>query len=187
VHVVDLLGAKTGHPDRLLWDRLASAGVPFQVGGGIRTAELGRHALEAGADRVVMGTAAVWSPEILAAVGDPARVVAAVDVRDGKATGAGWLDEGRHLAEVLDGLAAHGCLRMLVTGIGRDGTMDGPETELLRTVLDDDRFGIIASGGIGTVDDIAAVDAMGCEGVIVGRALYEGRFTLQDALRAGRS
>jgi phosphoribosyl isomerase A len=134
---------------------------------------------------VVMGTAAVWEPEILAQVGVPGKVVAAVDVKGDRATGAGWLDEGRVLPEVLDGLAAAGCQRMLVTGIGRDGTMEGPETDLLRTVVGDGRFAVIASGGVGTLDDIAAVDALGCEGVIVGRALYERRFTLAEAITAG--
>lgn len=184
VHVVDLMGAKTGEPDVSLWERLSAAGVPFQVGGGIRTAALASRALDAGAGRVVMGTAAVWNPEILGEVGDPARVVAAVDVRGGKATGAGWLDQGKDLVDVLDGLAEHGCVRMLVTGIGRDGTMRGPETDLLRTVLEDGRFNIIASGGVGTIDDIATVTDLGCEGVIVGRALYERRFSLDQALRA---
>ncbi len=182
VHVVDLMGAKTGEPDAGLWESFAAAGVPFQVGGGIRTAELARRAFDAGAARVVMGTAAVWEPEILSEVGDPARVVAAVDVKGGKATGAGWLDEGRDLGAVLDGLAEAGCMRMLVTGIRRDGTMEGPETELLRTVLADGRFAVIASGGVGTLDDIRAVDDLGCEGVIVGRALYEGRFTVAEAV-----
>jgi phosphoribosylformimino-5-aminoimidazole carboxamide ribotide isomerase len=182
VHVVDLAGAKSGEPDVALWESLAAAGVTFQVGGGIRTADLARRALEAGATRVVMGTAAVWEPEILAQVGVPGAVVAAVDVKGDRATGAGWLDEGRALPDVLDGLAGVGCERMLVTGIGRDGTMEGPETDLLRTVVGDGRFAVIASGGVGTLDDIAAVDALGCEGVIVGRALYEQRFTVGDAI-----
>lgn len=182
VHVVDLAGAKTGKPDAALWTSLAAAGVTFQVGGGIRTADLARQALDAGAARVVMGTAAVWEPEILAEVGSPDRVVAAVDVRGGRATGAGWLDAGRELGAVLDGLAAVGCIRMLVTGIGRDGTMEGPEMDLLRSVIGDGRFAVIASGGVGALTDIAAVDALGCEGVIVGRALYEGRFSLTEAV-----
>lgn len=187
VHVVDLLGARSGDPDPGLWQQLSLAGIPFQVGGGIRTAQLARQALDAGAARVVMGTAAVWNPEILEEVGDASRVVAAVDVKAGRATGAGWLDEGRDLAAVLDGLADHGCVRMLVTGIGRDGTMEGPETELLRRVLDDGRFAVIASGGVGSASDIGVVARMGCEGVIVGRALYEGRFTVAEALDAART
>lgn len=184
VHVVDLAGAKSGEPDVALWASLAAAGVTFQVGGGIRTADLARRALDAGAARVVMGTAAVWEPEILAGVGDLGNVVAAVDVKGGRATGAGWLDEGRAVPDVLDGLAAVGCERMLVTGIGRDGTMEGPETDLLRTVLGDGRFAVIASGGVGTLEDLQTVAALGCEGVIVGRALYERRFTVADAIAA---
>jgi phosphoribosylformimino-5-aminoimidazole carboxamide ribotide isomerase len=185
VHVVDLAGARSGDPDSRLWELLTEAGVPFQVGGGIRTASVARAALQAGALRVVMGTAAVWDPGILAEVGAADRVVAAVDVRGGRATGAGWLDEGRALDDVLDGLAAAGVRRMLVTGISRDGTMEGPETELLRSVMADGRFAVIASGGVGSLDDIAAVGRLGCEGVIVGRALYEGRFSLAAALETG--
>lgn len=183
VHVVDLDGARTGRPDRRLWQAFASAGIRFQVGGGIRTAEVADAALAAGAERVVLGTATVWDPDVLSAI-DPERVVAAVDVRDGRATGAGWLDDGRVLADVLDDLAARGVIRVLVTGIGRDGTMEGPEMGLLTTVLADARFRVIASGGVGTLHDLRVVAAAGCEGVIVGRALYEGRFTLPEALAA---
>lgn len=186
VHVVDLEGARTGEPSVELWEALAEAGVRFQVGGGIRLADTARLALEAGAERVVMGTAAVWEPEELAAVGDPRRVVAAVDVRDGRATGAGWLDGGRRIGEVLDGLAAHGIGRLLVTGIGRDGTLQGPDLDLTWTVASDGRFAVLASGGVASLDDLAAVAGLGCEGVIVGRALYEGRFTLAEAIEAGR-
>jgi phosphoribosylformimino-5-aminoimidazole carboxamide ribotide isomerase len=182
VHVVDLDGARTGMPDRTLWQSLGDAGVRFQVGGGIRSAESAAAALEAGAERVVLGTAAVWNSRVLEEIGKMDRVVAAVDVRDGKATGEGWLDEGRDLAGVLDDLARLGVPRLLVTGIGRDGTMEGPEFDLLGRVLADSRFQIIASGGIGTLDDLVRVARLGCEAVIVGRALYESRFTLPEAL-----
>jgi phosphoribosylformimino-5-aminoimidazole carboxamide ribotide isomerase len=181
VHVVDLDGARSGDPDLGLWRRLAGAGVPFQVGGGVRTAALARAALAAGAARVVMGTAAVWSPDVLVEVGDPARVIAAVDVRERSATGGGWTDEGRDLEAVLDDLARYRIERLLVTGIGRDGTMAGPDVELLSEVTQDGRFAVLASGGVGDLDDLGAVAGIGCEGVIVGRALYEGRFTLAEA------
>lgn len=189
VHVVDLEGARSGTPSVVLWEGLAEAGVRFQVGGGIRTAELAEQALGAGAVRVVLGTAAVWDPAVLGAISDPSRVVAAVDVRDGRATGAGWLDEGRNTADVLHDLADQGVGRLLVTGIGRDGTMQGPEYELLSAVVSDGRFRVIASGGVGTLEDLGRVAALGCEAVIVGRALYERRFTLGAARRflAGQS
>ena len=182
VHVVDLEGARTGEPDGGLWHSLADAGIAFQVGGGIRDADTADRALASGASRVVMGTAAVWDPEILGAVSEPVRVVAAIDVRDGRATGAGWLDEGRELADVLDDLEQVGVPRLLVTGIERDGTMDGPATGLLEQAMDGDRFSIIASGGVGRLDDLRAIEALGCEAVIVGRALYEHRFTVSEAI-----
>jgi phosphoribosylformimino-5-aminoimidazole carboxamide ribotide isomerase len=183
VHVVDLDGARTGKPDRTLWERLAEAGVRFQVGGGIRSAEVATVALKAGAARVVLGTAAVWNPSVLEEIGELDRVVAAVDVRDGRATGEGWLDEGKDLSDVLDDLARRNVPRLLVTGIGRDGTMEGPELDLLHRTLEDSRFQIIASGGIGSLDDLVRVAELGCESAIVGRALYESRFTLPEALR----
>lgn len=183
VHVVDLDGARTGTPSVDLWERMAEAGVRFQVGGGLRTVDLAERALAAGAERVVLGTAAVWDPAVLGAVSDPGRVVAAVDVRGGRATGAGWLDEGRETADVLEGLASHGVGRLLVTGIGSDGTMQGPELELLDEVLSDGRFRVIASGGVGSLGDLQRVAALGCEAVIIGRALYESRFTLDEATR----
>jgi phosphoribosylformimino-5-aminoimidazole carboxamide ribotide isomerase len=182
VHVVDLAGARDGVPDPRLWEAMAAAGVAFQVGGGIRDSNTARLALEAGAQRVVMGTAAVWNPETLVEVGAPERVVAAVDVRSGLAQGSGWLDEGRPVEEVLEILAGLGVGRALVTGIGRDGTMEGPEVDLLGQVVGDGRFGVIASGGVGSLADLAVVARLGCEAVIVGRALYEHRFTLAEAI-----
>lgn len=184
VHVVDLEGARSGRPDTGLWERMAAAGVPFQVGGGIRTAELARTALGAGATRVVLGTAAVWDPGLLGSLDRPEAVVAAVDVRDGRATGEGWLDGGRALDAVLADLAEVGVRRLLVTGISRDGTMEGPEMGLLAEAMDSGTFAVIASGGVGTIDDLMRVAELGCEAAIVGRALYEGRFSLPEAIAA---
>jgi phosphoribosylformimino-5-aminoimidazole carboxamide ribotide isomerase len=181
VHVVDLAGARKGRPDPALWEAMAGGGVVFQVGGGIRTAAVAAAALDAGAERVVLGTAAVWDPDVLGAIDRIDRVVAAVDVRDGRAMGAGWLDAGRPLADVLEELAGRGVPTVLVTGIGRDGTMEGPEMDLMERVAADSRFGIIASGGVGDLEDLRRVADAGCEAVIVGRALYESRFTLPAA------
>ena len=180
VHVVDLAGARTGQPDLGLWTALGEAGVSFQAGGGIRTRESAEQVLAAGAARVVMGTSAVWAPEKLAGLGP--QVVAAVDVRDGLATGSGWTDDGRELSAVLDDLSAVGVVRLLVTGIGRDGTLEGPDMALTRTVVQDSRFATIASGGVGQLTDLDRLVELGCEAVIVGKALYEERFTLEQAL-----
>lgn len=179
VHVVDLDGARTGEVDLDLWNRLSASGVTFQAGGGIRTADDARRVLEKGAERVVMGTAAVWDPESLSGLGE--KVVAAVDVKGGRATGGGWLDDGVELSAVLDGLAAADVRRVLVTGIGRDGTLEGADLELTRSVVDDGRFAVIASGGVGTLADLDPLAELGCEAVVVGKALYDRRFTLADA------
>lgn len=180
IHVVDLDGARYGKPNMAMWERLGRAGIRFQAGGGIRTAEIAGEVLAAGAERVVMGTAAVADPASLAGLGHS--VVAAVDVRDGKARGSGWLDEGRPLAVVLDGLAGVGVPRVMVTGIGRDGTLEGADLDLTREVVADGRFAVIASGGVGTLSDLDPIVAAGCEAVVVGRALYDHRFTLAEAL-----
>ncbi|MDJ0925171.1 MAG: 1-(5-phosphoribosyl)-5-[(5-phosphoribosylamino)methylideneamino] imidazole-4-carboxamide isomerase [Acidimicrobiia bacterium] len=187
VHVVDLAGARDGSGDRDLWANLGRTGQPFQLGGGIRTPEDADGLIAAGATRVVLGTAAVWEQGVVAAVvaalGTDA-VVAAVDVRDGRATGAGWQDGGRDLRVVLVDLVEAGVSRVLATGIAGDGMLTGPDTALLddvRTVAPE--LALIASGGVGTLDDIARVADMGVEAVIVGRALYDGRFTFAEAAR----
>ncbi len=191
VHVVDLAGARSGEGDLRLWTRLGEAGLPFQAGGGVRSAADAAHVVGAGAERIVVGTAAVWEPgvlgEMVASVG-AARVVAAVDVRDGKAEGAGWRDRGRGLNEVVGSVRAAGARRLLVTAISQDGTMEGPDVELLARVrhLAPDAA-IIASGGVGTLDHLRQLVAAGlAEAVVVGRALYEGAFTLAEAAEAAR-
>jgi phosphoribosylformimino-5-aminoimidazole carboxamide ribotide isomerase len=186
VHVVDLIGARDGTHDIGLWERLAAGGVVFQMGGGIRNADIASAAVTAGAARVVVGTAAVWDAvardEILDAVGAD-RFVAALDVRDDKATGEGWRDEGRPLAEVADELAGAGIRRALVTGIARDGMLSGPDLavlEVVRSVAPD--MALIGSGGVGSLEDLATLRRTGAEGAIVGRAIYEGRFTVAEAV-----
>jgi phosphoribosylformimino-5-aminoimidazole carboxamide ribotide isomerase len=184
VHVVDLTGARSGHPDQQIWEDMAAAGIPFQVGGGIRTQDTARAALRAGANRVVMGTSAVWNPEILAQVDEIDRVVAALDIRAGRARGEGWLDEGRSAKDAVSDLRRIGVRRLLVTGIERDGAMTGPDLDLLQTIGPMSDMALIASGGVGGISDLRAVAALGCEAVIVGRALYEKRFTLAEAMAA---
>ncbi|MCP4968836.1 MAG: 1-(5-phosphoribosyl)-5-[(5-phosphoribosylamino)methylideneamino] imidazole-4-carboxamide isomerase [bacterium] len=188
VHVVDLAGARDGFGDTDMWQRLGETGVPFQIGGGIRTLEAATLAIESGAARVVLGTAAVWDPTLVAAIVSAVgseRIVAAIDVREGMATGAGWLDEGRKLADVLGDLVAAGISRVLATGIATDGTLAGPDTRLLQDVIRlAPSLALIASGGVGTLADISKVAALDVEAAIVGRALYDDKFTFAEAARA---
>lgn len=185
VHVVDLNAARSGEPDPILWEQMAAARVVFQVGGGIRDAATARLALGTGASRVVMGTAAVWDPHTLEAVGAPDRVIAALDVRGDEATGSGWTGQGKPFDDVLASLDALGINRVMVTSITRDGTMAGPDLSLVGTVREaSPALKIIASGGVGELSDLADLAAAGCEGVVVGRALYEKRFTLEEAITA---
>lgn len=188
VHVVDLAGARDGSGDERVWRRLGETGIPFQIGGGIRTRQAAEAVIAAGAARVVLGTAAVWDPELTEAIVrsiGASRVVAAIDVRAGKATGAGWLDTGRDLGEVMADLTSAGVVRALVTGIATDGTLAGPDLALLQDALAmAPNLAVIASGGVGTLDDIAAVAGLDVEAAIVGRALYDKRFTYEQAAAA---
>ncbi|MCL1598775.1 MAG: HisA/HisF-related TIM barrel protein, partial [Actinomycetia bacterium] len=156
VHVVDLAGARRGDPDADLWKTMAEAGLPFQVGGGIRDASLAAAAVDAGAQRVVVGSAAVHSAEALAAIVDavgPDRVVAAIDVRSGLARGSGWEDGGVALDVVVQRVVASGVPTALVTGIERDGAMNGPDTDLLTLVnIIAPDLELIASGGVGSIN-----------------------------------
>lgn len=188
VHIVDLSGAIEGTWNRSLWEALGRTGIRFQAGGGIRSLDAAVETIAAGATRMVLGSTVVWDPEVLesivATVG-PDRVVAAVDVRDGKAVGAGWTDQGLPLDQVLDQLGAAGVIRALVTGIAGDGMLTGPAVDLLGHCIERlPDVALIASGGVATLDDLRLLRSLQLDGVIVGRALYEGAFTLRDGRQA---
>ena len=192
LHLVDLDGASAGRPAQLAWlgPILAGAGVPCQVGGGLRELEAARLTLAAGADRVVLGTALLGGADVARSfirVLGASAVVGAIDVRDGLAVGQAWRPGGPAVPyeSALEDLWAGGVRRFAITAIDRDGMLGGPDMALLadvRTRLPKAR--IIAAGGVASLDDLAALAGLGLEGAIVGRALYEGRFSLPQALRA---
>ena len=194
LHVVDLDGAKAGESRNLQAVRRIADAVPcpIQVGGGLRDAAAVAAVLEAGAERVVIGTAALRDPEFLDRVvaehGD--RVVVSVDARAGKVSLSGWTeDTGRDVADAVAELSERGVARFLCTEIDVDGTMEGPALRELARIAAATSAQVIASGGVGALSDLQALALAGTlapnvEGAIVGRALYERRFTVAEGIAA---
>jgi phosphoribosylformimino-5-aminoimidazole carboxamide ribotide isomerase len=193
LHVVDLDGAREGRPLQLgVAARLIGAldgAAAVEVAGGMRTCDAVAAALDAGAARIVLGTAALNDPRFVAdlvAARGAARIVAALDVRAGKAVGEAWRDGAPWLDahDALRRLADAGVRTFEVTAIDRDGTLRGPDVDLLDSLVRLERGAVIASGGIRSIDDLRSVRDAGCSGAIIGRALYDGTLDLNDAIGA---
>lgn len=192
IHLVDLDAARHGRPrQRAVIERIVAAlDVACQVAGGIRDEAGVAATLDAGADRVVLGSALISDPTLahrLVEAHGAERIVGALDVRDGRALGDGWVPDARgtEAQALARTLAADGLRWLAVTAIARDGGMEGPDLELLARVRSAvPSASIIASGGVGSLDDVRALAGEGYAAAIVGRALYEGAFTLPDALAA---
>jgi phosphoribosylformimino-5-aminoimidazole carboxamide ribotide isomerase len=187
IHVVDLDGARAGEPRQLDLVHAIAEVVPVEVGGGLRTQADVARAVEAGARRVVVGTAALDLDLITALVVELGEwLVVALDTRSGVVATEGWTQETeRTLLELADELIGIGVQRFLHTDVERDGTLTAPNLDALRELI---ALGapVIASGGVASLDDIARLRDLGVEAVVTGRALYEGTFTLPEAIaRAG--
>jgi phosphoribosylformimino-5-aminoimidazole carboxamide ribotide isomerase len=192
LHVVDLDGARAGHPMNLEHVRRVTAelDVPVQLGGGLRTLEAIAQALETGVERVILGTAAFTDPDLLEralAEHGPRRVLVSVDVRDGRVATAGWTQTtAMTAAQVVASLHERGVGELVYTNVDRDGMLEGPDLEEVRTIARAvrGRMGMVYSGGIGALADLEGLAALGEQslaGVIVGKALYEERFTVPEA------
>jgi phosphoribosylformimino-5-aminoimidazole carboxamide ribotide isomerase len=192
---VDLDGARSGSPENLEHVRriAAEAGVPVQVGGGLRDAETVADVLATGALRVVLGTATLAQPELVEALaaehGD--RIVAGVDARSGRVAIEGWERQTRAMAnDLITELAGRGVRRFVYTPVDVDGTLQGPSIEGLQAAAGaaaDGGAELIYSGGVGSLDHLRELAALGLDslaGVIVGRALYEKRFTVAEGQAA---
>ena len=188
LHMVDLDGAFSGRPSVELVRLIAktAGSVPLQVGGGYRSLEAIEAAVEAGATRVMVGTAAA-SPEFLtqAAARFAEQLVVAIDARDGKVALRGWTELSQlDATDLARACSDAGVRRLLVTSTRRDGSLAGPDFELLDALLEATRLPLIAAGGVASLDDLRALRAAGCEGAVAGAAIWSGRFTLAEALSA---
>ena len=180
VHVVDLDGARSGRVRPELVRRLATAASParIQASGGVRSPRDAERLLDAGADRVVVGTAAFSAPRQLErfAAALNGRLVVAVDVRGGRVVTGGWSNVTELTAEeAAERCEEAGVSRLLCTAVDRDGTLEGPDLNLLARVRERSGLPVLAAGGIRSRADLVAVEEAGCEGAILGRALLEGR------------
>jgi 1-(5-phosphoribosyl)-5-[(5-phosphoribosylamino)methylideneamino] imidazole-4-carboxamide isomerase/N-(5'phosphoribosyl)anthranilate isomerase len=190
LHVVDLDAAfGRGNNREVIAKVVASVDVAVEVSGGIRDDAALDAALATGAERVNLGTAALENPDwvraAIARVGD--RIAVGLDVRGTMLAARGWTREGGDVYQTLARLDAEGCARYVVTDVNRDGTLTGPNLDLLRDVCARTDRPVIASGGVATLDDLralAAIAPLGVEGAIVGKALYARAFTLPEALAA---
>ena len=188
IHLVDLDAAfGRGHNRDLLRDIVGRLDVKVELSGGIRDDESLNAALATGCTRINIGTAALENPEwcakIIAEHGD--RVAIGLDVRGTTLAARGWTREGGDLFATLERLEAEGCARYVVTDVNKDGTLKGPNLDLLRTVCEHTEKPVVASGGVSSLDDLRAIAGLvpeGVEGAIMGTALYEGAFTLEEAL-----
>lgn len=194
VHLVDLDAAFGRGDNRDLLARvIGELDVKAELSGGIRDDETLAAALATGCARVNLGTAAIENPEwcarAIAEYGERIAVGLDVKLMDGqwRLRGRGWVSDGGDLWEVLERLNREGCSRYVVTDVTKDGTLSGPNLELLRDVCAVTDSPVVASGGVSTVDDLRAIASLvgeGVEGAIIGKALYAGRFTLTEALDA---
>jgi 1-(5-phosphoribosyl)-5-[(5-phosphoribosylamino)methylideneamino] imidazole-4-carboxamide isomerase/N-(5'phosphoribosyl)anthranilate isomerase len=190
IHLVDLDAAfGIGSNADLLAQVIASVDINVELSGGIRDDQTLRRALATGCKRINLGTAALedpqWTEKVIAEFGD--RIAVGLDVRGHTLAARGWTREGGNLFEAIERLDRNGCARYIVTDVARDGTLTGPNLELLKEVCAVTSKPVVASGGVSTLADLMAIRALtqiGVEGAIVGKALYAGAFTLEQALAA---
>jgi len=191
LHLVDLDGAFEGERENA--DAIASVvesvgpGIDVQLGGGIRTVDDATALLDAGVDRVILGTAAVETPEIVAEISEshPDSVLVSLDAKDGEVVVSGWTEgTGLDPAEAAGRYADLGAAGILFTDVDVEGQLAGVRTEGVERLVESVDIPVIASGGVATLDDVRALRDAGASAVVVGTALYEGAFTLEEAMDA---
>ena len=192
LHLVDLDGAKTGEPinDLTIKKIKRSINIPIQLGGGIRTIDRAKELLGIGIDRIILGTIAIENPELVKVLSQeyPRRVAVGIDAKEGMVATRGWLKQSEisslELAKRLNDLEL---AAIISTDIATDGTLKGPNVQALREITEISINPVIASGGVGSIADLISLSDFeneGIEGIIVGRALYDGSIDLKEALLA---
>ncbi len=192
LHLVDLDGARTGQPvnDNAVKAITAALDIPVQLGGGVRSAERAEELLGCGLDRVILGTVAIEQPELVQRLASryPGQVVVGIDAKDGLVATRGWIETSSVKAtELAKSFEGSGVAAIISTDIATDGTLAGPNLNSLRAMAEASSIPVIASGGIGTLEHVLSllsVAPLGVEGVIVGRALYDGTVDLAEAMAA---
>ncbi len=187
LHIIDLDAAfGKGENTSVVADITRTSGLPVQVGGGIRTVEAAERLLKLGVKHVILGALAFSNPDAIPQIQSKfgsASVIVALDNRDGKVMVEGWKTETPFtMSEALGRYAKLGAKSFLITSITKDGMLQGPDLETLREAVEYSDVEVIAAGGIGSLNDLVALKKVGVEGVVVGKALYESRFTLKEAV-----
>ncbi|WP_107668014.1 1-(5-phosphoribosyl)-5-[(5-phosphoribosylamino)methylideneamino]imidazole-4-carboxamide isomerase [Cyanothece sp. BG0011] len=192
LHLVDLDGAKQGHPVNLdtIEAIVRAISIPVQVGGGLRDRQSIAQLIELGVDRTIVGTVAVENPSLVNELCQafPGKIAVGIDARNGKVATRGWLETSEVLAtDLAQQMAEFGVSAIIYTDIHRDGTLQGPNREALRELANHINIPVIASGGVSSLSDVLgllALEPIGVTGVIIGKALYTGDVSLTEAVRA---
>ena len=195
IHIVDLDGAASGKPTntKVIESMMQGVNIPVQIGGGIRTIDVAEIYLTLGDGRIVIGSAALKDPDMVTTLCEkfPTRIAVGLDARDGKVAIHGWQETSQEdVVEVAEGFEGMGVAVIIYTDIARDGMLTGPNIEALKKMAQRISIPVIASGGISNLDDVKRVkecESLGVEGVIIGRALYEKKFELKQAIEIAKT
>ena len=189
IHIVDLDAAKSGNPsnDKTIKEIVKTVNIPIQIGGGIRSQERIEQLFSYGIDKVIMGTSAIENKVLVKELSNkfPGRIIVGIDAKEGKVSTRGWLEQSNILAtDLVKEFSSFKISSFIVTDINTDGTLEGTNEDFIRDILNITDIPVIASGGIGSISDLLSLikfESFGLYGVIVGKALYENKFTINEA------
>ena len=191
IHLVDLNGAKTGsvHNQPIIKDIVNKLDIPVQVGGGIRDLKTALDLIKMGVQRIVLGTAAIHNPDLIINLLNkikPEQIIIALDGRNGRVAINGWQDQTNiSILDIASRMTDCGIKRIMYTDVSKDGVLEGPNLSTTQELAQITNLNVIASGGISSLQDISSVKDIGCEGAILGKALYTGAISLSDAIKTG--